>query len=372
MSRSIIGVNHSLAVKRFSAVLMSDIAKIGYFSRKFMGSGNDSSMPIQRLTQLENDAGDKISYDLLLQLRNAPVEGEAKQEGTEEALKFYSDEVKIDLMRSGVNGGSKITRKRTVHDIRKLSRKKLSEWWARAFDELFFMYLSGARGINADFIFPTSYAGFAGNTFTAPDDKHVLYGGTATSKATVAATDKMDTTLIDRAKTRATMLGGGTEGIPALQPIMIDGEERFVILMNPFQEYDLRTATGASNWLEIQKAAAGAEGRNSPIFKGALGMHNGVVLHSHKNVIRFSDYGAGSNIAASRALFLGAQAAVCAFGSPGNGLRFDWHEEMRDNNNELIIATSSIFGIKKTAYTIDGTSRDFGVMSLDTAAKDPN
>jgi N4-gp56 family major capsid protein len=94
-------------------------------------------------------------------------------------------------------------------------------------------------------------------------------------------------------------------------------------------------------------------------------MYNDVVLHKHKGVIRFTDYGAGGNVAAARALFLGRQAGVVAFGSPGNGLRFDWHEEERDNGNQAVITTSSIFGIKKTAFTIAGTSRDFGVISMD-------
>jgi hypothetical protein len=69
---------------------------------------------------------------------------------------------------------------------------------------------------------------------------------------------------------------------------------------------------------------------------------------------------------------MGEQAAVCAFGSPGTGLRFDWHEESRDNGNQLVISTSSIMGVKKTRFTIDGTATDFGVMALDTYSKDPN
>jgi hypothetical protein len=60
-----------------------------------------------------------------------------------------------------------------------------------------------------------------------------------------------------------------------------------------------------------------------------------------------------------------------AFGSPGTGLRFDWNEELEDRGNQVVITTSSIFGVKKTAYTIDGTSRDFGVIAIDTACADP-
>ena len=101
-------------------------------------------------------------------------------------------------------------------------------------------------------------------------------------------------------------------------------------------------------------------------------MHNSVVLHSHKGVIRFDDYDDSADLPAARALMLGSQAAVLAFGSPGTGLRFDWHEEARDNGNQAVISTSSIFGMKKATYTIEGTARDFGVIALDTAAADPS
>jgi len=371
MARTIIGLNDPKAVKRYSAFLAVDTARISYFNRKFMGVGPDSGMPIQMLPELENDAGEQITFDLNMQLRQAPIEGDDVQEGTEEALQFYTDQVYIDQMRGGVNTGGRMTRKRTVHDLRKIARKRQAEWWGRVFDELFFMYLSGGRGENTEFIFPSSYTGFANNAFQAPDAEHILYGGTATSKASVAAADIMDLVLVDKLKTRAVMMGGGSQGTPQIQPIMINGEEHYVLLMSPWQEFDMRTSATAGQWLDIQKAAAGAEGRNNPIFKGGLGMYNDVVLHSHKNVLRYTDYGAGGNIAAARALFMGTQAAVCAFGSPGTGLRFDWHEESRDNGNQMIVSTSSIFGCKKTQFTIDGTAKDFGIISADTAAADP-
>jgi len=68
---------------------------------------------------------------------------------------------------------------------------------------------------------------------------------------------------------------------------------------------------------------------------------------------------------------MGTQAMVCAFGSPGTGLRFDWHEETRDNGNQVVISTSTIFGVKKGRFTVDGTAYDFGVVAVDSAAADP-
>ncbi len=370
MARTIIGLNDSKAVKHYSAFLAVDTAKIGYWSKKFMGYGESASTPVQMLSNLESDAGEQISFDLSVQLKMQPVEGDDTLEGKEEDLKFYSDQVYIDQMRGGVNTGGRMTRKRTIHDLRKIARRRQAEWWARLFDELFFMYLAGALGsgfVNQGWIFPATYTGFANNPLAAPDANHLMYGGNATAKADLDAADTMNITLIERAATKAETMGGGSEEIPQLQPVMVDGEEHFVCVMHPFQAHSLRTTTGAENWLEIQKAAAQSEGRKSPIFRGGLGMHDNVVLHKHKNVPRYNDYGAGANVAAGRALFLGEQAAVCAFGSPGTGLRFDWNEEGRDNNNQVVISTSSIFGLKKTRFN----SKDYGCLALDTAAADP-
>jgi N4-gp56 family major capsid protein len=169
-----------------------DVGRKSYFSKKFMGKGEEAQTPIQMLPHLENDAGEKISYDLVMQLKMQPIEGDNTLEGKEEDLKFYTDSLYIDQMRGGVNTGGRMTRKRTIHDLRKVARVRQSEWWARIFDELIFMYLSGARGINADYIYSTAYAGFATNAFVAPDNQHILYANVATSKATLAATDKVD------------------------------------------------------------------------------------------------------------------------------------------------------------------------------------
>lgn len=371
MARSVIGVNDPKAVKKYAATLAVDVGRESYWTRKMMGTGEKSKTPIQMLPHLESDAGEQITYDLSLQKVDQPVEGDAIMAGKEGALAWATDNVYIDQMRSGTNAGGRMTRKRTLHDLREVSRARESEWWARTFDELFFMYGSGSRGANTDYIFPSDYTGFAGNALTAPDAEHIMYGGTAVSKSSLTANDKFTLKLVDRLKTRATMMGGGTQRTPQIRPIRINGADHYCIVMSPWSEYDLRTDVTTGQWLDIQKAAAGAEGRKNPIFQGAMGMYNDVVLHSHKANIRFDDYGAGSDVSASRALFMGMQAMVCAFGSTGGGLRFDWHEETDDRGNQLIINTHSIFGVKKCTYEIDGTPKDFGMIAVDVAAADP-
>lgn len=377
MARTIIGVNDPKAVKRWSGNLAYDTSQKSYFNTRFMARGAEAEVPIQILTDLESDAGEAISYDLLAELKMAPVEGEDTLEGKEEQQKFYTDQVYIDQARCGVNTGGRMTRKRTLHDLRAKAKRQQSSWWARLQDELLMIYLAGARGINPNFLLPMGYTGRASNPLTSPDAAHTLYGAElttggveqngATAFNNIDAADKFSLKLIDRAKTRADSQGGGATDIPVLQPCKIDGNETFVCVMHTFQEDDLRAGTQTGQWLDIQKAAAGAEGRNSPLFKGSLGMYRGVILHSHRNVIRFNNAGPAANVEAARALFLGSQAAVCAFGSPGTNLRFDWHEETRDNGDKVVITTSSIFGTKKVRFETPAGFQDFGLFSLDTA-----
>lgn len=363
--KTVVPVGDPKAIKRWSAELFLDTAKKSYFERKFVGT-NDNSI-IQRLTDLESAAGDTITYDLSVQLRKKPIYGDDRAQGKSEELKFATDSVAIDQMRAPVSAGGRMTRKRTLHDLRRVARDRLGDYWSRFLDEMMFIYLSGARGINEDYIEDVTWVGHAGNAIQAPDASHLIYGGVATAKANLVATDTMARAVIEKATVKAQMIRSVDPENPNMLPSMVAGEGHFVVVMSPFQEYQLRTETGTQGWLEIQKAAAAAEGRKSPIFNGSLGMINKVVLHSHESVIRFNDYGVGTNLPAARALFMGRQAAVCAYGTSG-GTRFDWKEELTDFDNQVDIAAGTILGVKKTRFK----NRDFGVISIDSYAKDPN
>jgi N4-gp56 family major capsid protein len=368
MARTIFGVGDPKAVKKWSGALSYDASQKSYFQPRFMGRGETAETPIQIHTDLEADAGEQITYDLLAEMRMAPVEGEDTLEGKEEAQRYFTDQIWIDQARCGVNTGGRMTRKRTLHKLREKAKMQQSSWWGRFQDELLFVYGAGLRGVNDNFIIPAVYSGRANNPLQAIDTAHMVYPGAVTAFNNLTSGDKMGLVTIDKAVVRAQTQGGGATDIPVLQPCKLDGAECYVLVMHTWQEDDLRKETGEAGWLQIQKAAAGAEGRASSLFKNALGMYRGVVLHSHRNVIRYSNAGAGANVAGARALFMGAQAMVVAFGSPGTGMRFQWNEETRDNGDKVVITSSSIFGCKATQFTIGGTSQRFGMFAIDAAA----
>jgi len=354
------------AKKYWSGTLAVDVVKKSYWEKRFIGS--DDNNIIQRRTELESAPGEAISFDLSVQLRAKPTYGDARLVGREENLRFYTDSVKIDQVRHAVSAGGRMTRKRTVHDLRRVARARLGDYFSRLWDEYMFMYLSGSRGINQDFVEDLAFTGFAGNAFAAPDADHIIYAGGNTTAAAMDANDKMTRLEIEKAIVKSGMMQALNPELTNMVPVSIEGDDRYVIIMNPVQVFDLRNEVSTTNqgWLDIQKAAAAAQGSNNPIFKGGLGMINGTILHEHRNVIRFGNYGAGSNVSAARALFLGRQAGIVAYGTSG-GLRFDWQEELKDYGNEINVASGFIGGIKKAQFN----SKDFGVIALDTAAAMP-
>lgn len=371
--RTLIGVNDQQAVKRWAAATAVAINKNSYFGKRMIGEGRESRMPIQRIDDLQEGAGDEVTLDLLMPSNAEPIVKDQTLDGKETPLKYYVDRMRIDQMRTGVDMGSRMTKKRTLRNIRQDAKRVATDWWKRAMDELYFIYLSGSRGIGAGMLWSADNEMFTVNALTAPDSQHQMYGGAATSKASLVVGDVMSLRLIDRAKAKCETMGGdGTDDLSML-PIDIEGADHYVALMHTFQADALRSNTSTGQWMDIQKAAAAAEGRNNPIFKGGLGMYNDVILHSHRNAIRFNDYGAGSNVNAARALFLGSQAAFVAYGDNESGTKLKWTEVQRDHENSVAIGVAAILGVKKATYkSKDGSiTRDFGVMALDTALVDP-
>lgn len=372
MARTVIGTSDSITVKHYSAAMYQECIPQSFFLSKFIGPAKkidknrtqtDPEYPIQVLTDLEDDSGDSISYDLFMRAKGLGIEGDNTLRGFEEKLVFYSNTVKIDQLRHGFDCGGKMSRKRTRHALRDIAKSNLSGWWAERFDELFFMYLTGERGDDTSiWVLPSTYSAFAGNTLASPDSTHDVYGGSATTTANMTANDKFTLDLIDKAVALADMQ------TPLMRKCKIGGKSfRGVLIMHPFCVHDFKTDAGTGQWMDINKAA-GVRGPDNAVFSGDdfLGTYNGVAIYKHPKVVRHTDWG-GAAVGGARNLLLFAQAGVIAFGSPGNGLRFAWHEEEEDRGNVEVIDTGAIFGVNKNVFN----SLDFGVVTINTACTAP-
>lgn len=339
-------VNDPLAVKLWAKKLMVEAIQQTWFRHFISEDGNNV---IQQLDDAEKGAGDTVNFGLRMQLVGQGVQGDGVLEGQEEALTTYADKVLIDQLRHAVNVGGRMTQQRVPFELREEGRLGLQDWWANRFDTCFFNHLCGNTMMGN-----TAYTG--NNSPTAPT-KIVLAGGVANEGALVSA-DTFNLDLIDFGVELAYTTS------PIVRPIKVDGEEKYVGFLHPFQVTDLRTSTSTGQWLDIQKAAAtGGEVSDNPIFTGALGEYNGCILHKAYRVTPCVYNGAYvANTA--RAVIAGAQSAALAFGKGDSKETFTWVEEMFDYGNMLGIAAGSIFGIKKAVFN----AQDFSVIVLSTYA----
>jgi N4-gp56 family major capsid protein len=325
-----------------------------------MGKGPNNLICVK--TELQKKAGEKITFGLRMKLSGEGVEGDNVIEGTsaEEALSFFNDALFIDQRRKGTKSKGKMTEQRVPYNMRREGRDALASWWAEDYDEQIFMYLSGARGIDTGFHAGLAYTGRANNSFQAPNTTHSVWGGNSTALSDIDASDKMNVDLVERCVTKAETLD------PMIQPFRVAGENKHIMLMHTFQAFDLRRSISQGDWLEIHKAV---DGPKSIIYQNALGEYAGVILHKHRNVIRFDDTtGCASGLTAARALFLGAQSGMIAWGGGGGTGRYSWNEETDDRGNALVITAGTIYAVKKTRFD----SKDFGIFSVNTYCKDPN
>ena len=359
MAMTDFALNHALAVQRWSTSLAVEAAKKQYFA-KFIGTSQDDLITLQN--ELNKAAGEKVTIGLQMKLTQPGIEGDNVIEGHatgEEALTFFNDFLFIDQLRKSTKSKGKMSEQRVPYDLRARGRDALAVWWAEEMDEEIFCYLSGARGVgtmhNA-----TNWTGRANNSLTAPDSGHLVIPN-GHVKATVDTNDKFDLSLIEMLVAKADTTD------PMMQPFMVDGQKKFVCLLHTFQAYDLRTSTTTNDWMDITKTTDAGLGDASKLYTGKLGEYADVILHKHRNVIRFSDYGAATNLPAARALFMGAQAGLMAYGQDSGPNRYSWNEDKDDRGNALAITAGTIFGIKKTRFN----SKDWGVVAVDTYSKDP-
>lgn len=348
MAQTSYGTNNALAVKLFAKKLAHEALK-ETFIFKFIG--DDENSVIQVKEETSKSAGDKITMGLRMQLSGDGVSGDGTLEGNEEALTTYSDSILIDQLRHAVRSAGKMTEQRIPWTIREEARMGLQDWYAGRCDEAFFNQVAGNTG-QADLRHTGS------NATIAPSSNNVVYAGGAAAEGSISATTtmKFSLTLIDVCVEKAKTLA------PMIRPVRLKGEEYYVMFLHPYQVTDLRIASAsAGSWYDIQKAAiTGGQVTGNPIFTGALGMYNNVILHSAFRVPSV----VATQTTVYRSVFCGAQAAAIAYGRDQGAERFSWVEELFDYGNQLGVSAGTIWGVKKLQFN----SQDFGTIVASTYA----
>ena len=321
--------------------------KESYFS-KFMGHSFDSIIQIQE--DLSRGKGTSIEVSLLMPLNGAGVIEDKQMENNEEKMNYRSCTVYLSRVRNAVRLEGKFEEQKTQEKMRTDMRKVLSAWLARYFDLSIFAVLTGTQ---PPFETRPGQTLELPYTIEAPTADRILYAGSATSEASITASDVFDTTLIGKARRMAQ-----EDELTAVKPIRVDGRETYVMVIDPYQARDLRRDP---KWIEAQEYA-NIRGESNPIFSGAMGVYEGVVIHECLRVGR-TQTGSG-NATVGHALFLGAQACILAEGTAPT-----WVEEEFDYKNKLGVSIDRMFGLKKAQFKYDGKNwTDFGVINVLTSS----
>ena len=348
MAETAYGVNAPEAKKLWSSQLAREALKATWVQR-FIGDSSDDVLQVYGDTK--KDAGDRVRVTLRMQLTGDGTVGDNTLEGNEEALTTYTDDLFIDQLRHAVKSAGKMTEQRIPWSIREEAMLGLRDWWAGRIDTAFFNQVCGYTPV-----IDTRYSGL--NAVIPPDAGHIYRPNAKANDQSLAAGDELNLGVIDNLVAMAKLM------VPVIRPIMINGDQRYVMVIHTNQVTQLRTAAGTGQWLDIQKAAMTGDGsKDNPIMTGALGMYNGVVLHESTRITAGVNSGTGATVAGTRrAVLMGAQAGAIAFGKGQSFENFDWNEELFDYGNKLGVEAGLIHGLKKLRFN----NADFGTLVAST------
>jgi N4-gp56 family major capsid protein len=351
-------VNSPLAVKLWSKKIAREALRETMAS-KFMGTSSNNL--IQVFDDTSKGAGDRIRVPLRMQLSGRGVGETEALEGNEESLSVYNDDVLINDMAHAVRMKVTIDAQRVPFSVREEARLGIQDWYADRVDQAIANQLTGNTA-QSDSLYTGLNAAVAPSSGTGVDRRWIIREQDTetdhTSEASLSTSDTFSLRLLDRAVSIAKTTS------PLIRPIKVGSQSFYVCFLHPFQVRDLRTQTNTGDWLDIQKAAmAGGDVNENPIFTGALGVYNGVVLHEWTRLPN----GVGANSANTRrAVFCGAQSVSLAWGQ-GYSEAPKYIEDLFDYDRQFGVSVQTIMGAKKMQFN----AKDFGTIVLATFAAAP-
>lgn len=311
MANTAFATGDALTQKIWSAFLCKEAEKDMYLS-KFIGEGADNI--IQLKNDLTKKKGDKVTVGLRMRMTGAGQTSATTGitlEGNEEALTFYDFSVTLAEYGHAVRAGSKLDLQRPAFDLRSEMKDALKEWLPDKLEKLLIAALVAS---------PTT-------------NRKIDVSGSGGTQLTVAN--------IQKAKRKAQL------ATPKVRPVNVEGGEYYVMLVHP---YSTKSLKADSDWKNAQ-LYANIRGMKNPIFNGALGLIDGVVVHEYDR----------SNLLATGStalnLLLGAQAAVLGYAQYPS-----WLEKMFDYHRIPGVATDMVLAHGKSVFNTE----DFGTIMLIT------
>nr|DAV18175.1 MAG TPA: major capsid protein [Caudoviricetes sp.] len=317
--RNQVNIPANLVPKVWAKKVWHEGVKDSYFD-KF--TATDGSNVVHKNKDLENVKGDSVVFGLMMNLTGSGVEGNRqKLAGAEDTLNIYDFTVNTKLVRNAVSR-YEADDQRTQYDMLKEIKIALKQWLSDWLDDRLISRLS-----------------------YNPSNGEVLYASAAGTQTSITANDKLTTTIISRAKRKAMMHA------PKVQPIKVDGMDKYIMLVHPWAARDLKDDP---KWLAAQQNA-NIRGSKNPIFTGALGEYDGVILYEYERVQTGNIGASSANVCQN--LLLGKQAACFAVSRPAK------HIEQTDDYGNIAGNGIAFYGaVEKTNFN----GKDYGVINVMT------
>lgn len=317
--RNQVNIPAALVPKVWAKKVWHEGVKDSYFD-KF--TAMDGSNVVHQNKDLTTVKGDSVVFGLMMNLTGSGVEGNRqKLSGAEDTLNIYDFTVQTQLVRNAVSRFEADDQK-SQYDMLKEIKVVLKQWLSDWLDNKLISKLS-----------------------YNPSNGEVLYASAAGTQSSITANDKLTTTIISRAKRKAMMHA------PKVQPIKVDGMDKYIMLVHPWAARDLKDDP---KWLAAQQNA-NIRGSKNPIFTGALGEYDGVILYEYERVQTGNIGASSANVCQN--LLLGKQAACFAVARPAK------HIEQTDDYGNIAGNGIAFYGaVEKTKFN----SLDYGIINVMT------
>lgn len=326
-----------------------------------------SSQSIIHIKEEIKSGGDKVTFGLRVRPTGDGTGSRGTLEGNEEGLSTYSDSLVVDELNHALRVPSehRIDQQRVPFNLRMEANDGLGEWYSDRMSLIFFNHVCGNTAANdgSNALLKTGL-----NAVLAPSSNRHLWVDTANDNSNgdenLNSDDVLTLQHVTYAKEQAQ-----TADVP-IRPVRVGGAKKYVMYVHPYQVTDLKIAaqaSGAISWADIQLAAlAGKEQSKNPIYTGAIGEFDGVVLREAFDVTLGVHSSTGAAVSNTRrAVLLGAQAVGCGWGKErGAKSKYRIVEELFDYQRELGVSGQTIMGMKKCRF--DG--EDFGTVVVSSYA----
>jgi len=351
--------------------LYRDVLSDIYFQANGM-MGTDINNIVQHKNELSKEAGDVATFGISVRMTGNGVDGDSELEGQEEAINTYSEQIAIDQKRFAVRLTGKLDEQKAAYNMRTDAKDKLKQRLVEFHERQVFLKMQGivnptltdiaAVTVSAACAWSNTPDYVADAVDAAGSGSRYVCAASGGLDA-IAVTDLITPQLISKAKLLATVAN------PQIQPLRIGGKDYYVLFIHPYQAYDLHQN---ATWSQAMREAE-VRGKENPIFTGADGVWDGVIVHSHPycsfldasaQATGFRSASAGTVVLADtfRASLCGQQAIGMVQCKNDN----KWVEKTFDYGNKVGFATSFIGGYQKIQFST--LALDYAVVTLDTSA----